>query len=160
MILILKNFSLGGGQSNQPITAQKCNEYPVTSVNGQTGDVVIPNVTTSKSGLMSNTDKSKLNGIATGAQVNNVVIGDVVIVTTVKSTSEPPDIYGKGMVKAVFNTTKYGSFTLYYFLNETKTYDINTGGLYGVTLEVNRQSLRITSMTNMGSIYLYPIDIG
>ena len=32
---------IGGGQPNQPITAQKCNEYPVTSVNGKTGTITI-----------------------------------------------------------------------------------------------------------------------
>lgn len=42
MILKLKNYSSGGGgQPNQPITAQKCNEYPVTSVNGKTGTITI-----------------------------------------------------------------------------------------------------------------------
>lgn len=43
----------------------------VSSVNGQTGDVVIPEATTSVAGLMSAADKTKLNGIATGATAND-----------------------------------------------------------------------------------------
>ena len=43
----------------------------VTSVNGSTGAVVIPQVTTSVDGLMISTDKTKLNGIANGATAND-----------------------------------------------------------------------------------------
>ena len=43
----------------------------VTSVNGQTGAVVIPQVTTGADGLMIAADKVKLNGIATGATAND-----------------------------------------------------------------------------------------
>lgn len=39
----------------------------ITSVNGQTGIVTIPGATTSVDGLLSSADKTKLNGIATGA---------------------------------------------------------------------------------------------
>lgn len=39
----------------------------ITSVNGQTGVVTIPVATTSAEGLLSSSDKTKLNGIATGA---------------------------------------------------------------------------------------------
>ena len=43
----------------------------VTSVNGNTGAVVIPQVTTAVDGLMIAADKTKLNGIATGATANS-----------------------------------------------------------------------------------------
>jgi hypothetical protein len=43
----------------------------VSSVNGQTGAVVIANATTGADGLMSSTDKTKLNSIATGATAND-----------------------------------------------------------------------------------------
>ena len=42
----------------------------VISVNGQTGAVVINDASTSVSGLMSGADKTKLNGVATGATAN------------------------------------------------------------------------------------------
>jgi hypothetical protein len=43
----------------------------VTSVNGQTGAVIISQATTGVDGLMSSTDKTKLNGIATAATAND-----------------------------------------------------------------------------------------
>jgi hypothetical protein len=43
----------------------------VLSVNGQTGAVVISNATTSSDGLMSSTDKTKLNGIEANADVTD-----------------------------------------------------------------------------------------
>lgn len=43
----------------------------VTSVNGQTGAVVIPVATTGADGLLSSGDKTKLNGIASGATAND-----------------------------------------------------------------------------------------
>ncbi|MFY9150839.1 MAG: hypothetical protein WAO52_02405 [Prolixibacteraceae bacterium] len=43
----------------------------VQSVNGQTGAVVIGNASTGAAGLMSNTDKSKLDGVAAGATANS-----------------------------------------------------------------------------------------
>ena len=43
----------------------------VTSVNGQTGAVSIQEATTSVPGLMGSADKTKLNGIATGATAND-----------------------------------------------------------------------------------------
>lgn len=45
----------------------------VTSVNGQTGAVVIGSATSSANGLMSSTDKTKLDGIAIGADVTTVI---------------------------------------------------------------------------------------
>lgn len=63
--------------------------YPVVVDSQGNLSVVVPwtaysNATTSAAGLMSSTDKSKLNGIATGAQVNqnafsNIKVGDVTI---------------------------------------------------------------------------------
>jgi len=43
----------------------------VTSVNGQSGAVTIADATTSVAGLMSSADKTKLNGIASGATAND-----------------------------------------------------------------------------------------
>lgn len=59
-------------------STQELYEYPsdggstggVSSVNGMTGDVVIPTATTSVNGLMSRTDKSNLETVRT--QVNNI----------------------------------------------------------------------------------------
>lgn len=54
----------------------------VTSVNSQTGAVTIGTATTSEAGLMSTDDKTKLNGIATGAEVNQNAFSIVQVGTT------------------------------------------------------------------------------
>lgn len=45
----------------------------VLSVNGQTGAVTISNATTSSAGLMSSTDKSKLDGVESGATADQTI---------------------------------------------------------------------------------------
>lgn len=64
------------------------NSFKVTPSGGSAQTVTvtpsIPNATTSTSGLMSDTDKTKLDGIATGAEVNqnafsNVKVGSIVL---------------------------------------------------------------------------------
>lgn len=54
----------------------------VTSVNSQTGAVTISTATTSAAGLMSTDDKTKLNGISTGAEVNQNAFSIVQVGTT------------------------------------------------------------------------------
>lgn len=54
----------------------------VTSVNSQTGAVTIGTATTTTEGLMSTDDKTKLNGIATGAEVNQNAFSIVQVGTT------------------------------------------------------------------------------
>jgi len=84
----------------------------VSSVNGQTGAVVIGDATTSASGLMSATDKTKLNG----------VVDDVLPVGTmlIMKTNNAPSITGTWTLVTGFHlpmTTN--SSTTYYLFERT-----------------------------------------
>lgn len=63
----------------------------VSSVNGQTGAVTIPTATQSVSGLMSSSDKIKLDGIERGAEVNQNAFSNVVVDNTTISADSKTD---------------------------------------------------------------------
>ena len=67
-------------------------QAPVTSVNGQTGAVVISDATTSNAGLMSSTDKSKLDGLPSN-------VGDVRVFDVVGTTNDGVTTFDYGTTK-------------------------------------------------------------
>lgn len=74
--------SVAGGGQNLGLGTVTATTQPVT-ISGGTG-ITLPSATTSSAGLLSGTDKTKLDGMATGAEVNvnadwNATTGDAVI---------------------------------------------------------------------------------
>lgn len=88
MYVVVDEANLGnaaGYQEYKASTALKANEVPWTGVTGKT------NATTTAAGLMSAEDKVKLNGIASGAEVNQNAFSNVVVAGTTLAADSKTD---------------------------------------------------------------------
>jgi len=122
-----------------------------TDVNGDTIiDADIPNATTSVDGLMSATDKTKLDGIASGAEVNvnadwNATSGDAQILNK-------PNIILKAVASGTDTYTATISNVLAY--NDADSYLIRftNGNTTGATLNINGLGAKTLYKNNDGAL--------
>ena len=107
-------------------------------IGGTLGTLVFPNATTTDAGMMSASDKTKLNGIAAGAEVNTL------IAVTYDATSDPENAHRDSLPivskAANLDTALSGSYS---------ATPLPTGGYEGLAMPANNKNYYIGTVSSL-----------